>query len=954
MADKVRKISCNELLYIDMQELTNSYAIQFAFTVEKIKDINKVEKAVNETIKNNYGSNVYLKNNWYYIQEEPLKIEKRELDEQDLYNSDFFREKLNPKNESVKVYYIKNKKDNKYYLVFKFLHSAMDGKGTLMFVQNVMNSLKKSELLKCANNITDREFVKTKNYYKKSEPKFPYIKHNEARKINKYKSRWRIIEIDGYVQAIVAKLSCLLAQEFTNDSIRIMIPTDIRRHDRQNNYIGNLTLPVFLNVDKKDEISKVNGDLLFSLKNKKELNLSNTSYYGYQFMPKSIRKAILAVGSKAIANYNKFSVGVLISHLGRVNLEDYNSDELTIKDFISLPIHQPLGAFSIVIVEHSNKTNIAFTYYQDQFSEEYIDKIVEKIKNVLSENVYSFNQTDKVINDNYIVRIENNLINNDQIAIIDENREYSYAQLNDSVQKFNTIIKENNISKKVILYIDRGFNYISAILSCIANNITFIPIDNTTNMERLKKIINESKAEVMLTDKSIDTNIKVININDIEKYSKTAVKFSFNGNQEVYDIYTSGTTGVPKCVPINNKNLNNYLSWCADEYSVNNKLVMPLFTSESVDLTITSTFLPLVTGGAIRTFKDSFNTQVLKEICEDERINVIKCTPTHLSFLLNADYKYTPKEIFIIGGENLSPKLCSKISNIFNTARLYNEYGPAETTVATIFHVFNKEKDIDTIPIGKPIYNTQTIIFDNGVVTQENKNGEILISGDSVFDGYSNVEKDCFVLLNGRRYYKTGDLGYIKNGKIFCVGRIDNQVKIHANRVELDEIKNEIEKIDEVKDVAIIYEDALYAFIIKKEDIDSKTIKDKLKNSLPSYMIPSEICFVEEFPIKENGKIDSTNLLEKVNKKNATDITYEDEIVKLLNEVKKVENIDKEKTLFDLGLESFDIIVYIQKIVQAYIEKDKEDEFVSEIFKNIGKVTISNIEKTIVKYGGKI
>ena len=82
MADKVRKISCNELLYIDMQELTNSYAIQFAFTVEKIKDVNKVEKAVNETIKNNYGSNVYLKNNWYYIQEEPLKIEKRELDEQ--------------------------------------------------------------------------------------------------------------------------------------------------------------------------------------------------------------------------------------------------------------------------------------------------------------------------------------------------------------------------------------------------------------------------------------------------------------------------------------------------------------------------------------------------------------------------------------------------------------------------------------------------------------------------------------------------------------------------------------------------------------------------------------------------------------------------------------------------------------------------------------------------------
>lgn len=953
MRKRIRSISCNELLYSDMQYSTNSYAIQFIFKIEKIGNLKEIEKTINNVIKNNIGSNVYLKNNSYYMQDKLVKINNLEVNEEDFYNSDFFREKIDIKKESLKVYYVINKNDNNKYLIFKFLHSVMDGKGCLLFVQNVMNDLKGCELIKCNNFITDKEFIKKKDYYKKSEPKFPMIVNKNSNVIRDYKQRWRIIEIDGYIPAIVAKLSCLLANEFENDTVRMMIPTDIRRYEKNNNYIGNLTLPIFLNVNKKDSYDKVNGDLLYSLKNKMELNIANTSYFGYQYIPKTIRNIFLKLGSNLTQRYNKFSVGALISHLGRINLDEYNNDEVSFTDFVSLPIHQPLGAFSLVILEHSNITKIALTYYENKFSEEYIDYIVNKISSSLNKNIYSFNNTNLMFKENYLEKIEHNLkIQGNSIAVIDEDNTYSYNDLLTNINKFNRLIYDNNIKDKVILYLNRNFNYISAALSCIFNNITFIPIDKATNTERINKIIKESKSDYIISDENIDLGIKVITINNLNILKEKKVKLNYNSDHEVYHIYTSGTTGIPKCVPITNSNLNNYLLWCFDEYQVKRKMVMPLFTSLSVDLTITSTFLPLITAGTIKTFPESFNSNVLKKIVEDKDINVIKCTPTHLSFLLNFKEKFTSKEIFIIGGENLSVELCRKVSDLFNEARLYNEYGPTETTVATIFYLYDSKEDKDSIPIGKPIYNTKVLLYDNKIVKDLNQTGEIIISGDSVFKGYSNIKKDCFIDISGEKYYRTGDLGYIKDGNIYCLGRIDNQVKIYGNRVELDEISNEINKIDAVKDSTILYDDELYAFVIKNRNITVKEIKKHLELLLPSYMIPSKIIFLEEFPIKANGKIDSSKLLTNVEKKDKKVLKYNDKIIEILSSVKSIDSVSKDKTLFNLGLESFDVIVFIQKLIDYYIDSEDEEEFTYAILKNLGTITLKEIEKIIIEYGG--
>jgi len=165
----------------------------------------------------------------------------------------------------------------------------------------------------------------------------------------------------------------------------MMVPADLRRHDQKNNYTGNLTLPIFLNVRKNDDYKRVNGQLLSSLKDKKELNYSNTLPAAYCYLPKIIRAGIVKCGCIGTDISGKFSIGALLSHLGRIDLDDYANKYFKIDDFASFPVQQPMGAFSMVIVEHSHRTRIVFAYYKQQFSKRYINELIAKIKRLLTE-----------------------------------------------------------------------------------------------------------------------------------------------------------------------------------------------------------------------------------------------------------------------------------------------------------------------------------------------------------------------------------------------------------------------------------------------------------------------------------------------------------------------------------------------------------------------------------------
>ena len=228
----------------------------------------------------------------------------------------------------------------------------------------------------------------------------------------------------------------------------------------------------------------------------------------------------------------------------------------------------------------------------------------------------------------------------------------------------------------------------------------------------------------------------------------------------------------------------NYIEWAKNYYSLGEKFVFPYFTSFGFDLSLTSIFVPLLSGGEIISYLNVNKEFALQEIIKQDKVNIIKLTPAHLEILNWLDIKSNRIKKIIVGGEKFQTELARSITDKLGLGiEIYNEYGPTETTVGCTIHKYDYEKDNRyTVPIGCPIER---------------------------FDEAKHI-------------YKTGDLGrFLSNGLIEFVGRKDSQVKIRGFRIETDEI-----------DIAIMKE---------KEVVFSKTVKDKDTKQLYSYVVVNSL-----------------------------------------------------------------------------------------------------------------
>ena len=379
--EKVRGISDGELMFCDVQELVNSYTIQFLVEFTGNISIKEIEDTINEIVIKNPGSNVFKnKNNWF-VSKDRIYVKELTFDsEAYMLNEDFFNETTNFKKHSIELYLLNTKDKKRRYLVFKFFHGVIDGKGAILIIENFVNKIcgKEEHLLK--NDITDKEFIKNQNYYNEKVKLKPKYSLNDINKINNYKLQWNVLTIDNYIPNIVAKISKILQKHFKNDTVKFMIPVDLRNYDRTTKRIGNLILPIYIDVNKDDDINKIGGELLLSLKEKKELNMYSAKGYNYHIYPEKIRRFVIKKFFNYLRNKNKYFVGAIVSHLGRLTFN--SSYKFNIENVISLPNHQPLTPFSIVITEYKNKTNIAICSYKNQIPKDTLKSIIEDMEGV--------------------------------------------------------------------------------------------------------------------------------------------------------------------------------------------------------------------------------------------------------------------------------------------------------------------------------------------------------------------------------------------------------------------------------------------------------------------------------------------------------------------------------------------------------------------------------------------
>jgi D-alanine--poly(phosphoribitol) ligase subunit 1 len=238
------------------------------------------------------------------------------------------------------------------------------------------------------------------------------------------------------------------------------------------------------------------------------------------------------------------------------------------------------------------------------------------------------------------------------------------------------------------------------------------------------------------------------------------------------------------------------------------------------------------------------------------------------------DERFRMLKFFLFCGEVLTNSLAKTIKKHLPEVTLFNTYGPTEATVATTIIEITPEiiATYNPLPVGYPKREAQILIDKS----ESEESGEIIIVGPHVSKGYLNrddLNLEKYFLKENLRAFKTGDLGYFKDGMLFCSGRNDDQVKWNGFRIELNEITKNILKINGVIEAVTIplkrnqEVKKIITFVIlskkKEKDVMNTEFKNLLSNHLPYYMIPGDIESVEEFPYNQNFKIDKVKLIEE-------------------------------------------------------------------------------------------
>ena len=340
-----------------------------------------------------------------------------------------------------------------------------------------------------------------------------------------------------------------------------------------------------------------------------------------------------------------------------------------------------------------------------------------------------------------------------------------------------------------------------AMLGVMRAGSAYVPIDPGWPDQRIRLVVEDADCCLVITGTELDLGVPTIDYRTVSSASVGYTESKTDPGDLAYILYTSGSTGRPKGVAIEHRSLANYVEWASDFYDRGSRLSFPLFTPLTFDLTVTSIFVPLASGGTVVVYPDSGQHGVdlaLKQVLEDDLVDIVKLTPSHLAVLGDMDLSESRISQLILGGEQLHTSTVRKISKLFGVIEVHNEYGPTEGTVGCIVHTFDPTNDTNpTVPIGRPIANARAYVLGpGGLPNPIGVPGELWIGGAGIARGYVNDTagtEERFIpnpALGESVLYRTGDRARLRaDGVMEYLGRRDDQIKLRGVRLELGEIE---------------------------------------------------------------------------------------------------------------------------------------------------------------------
>jgi amino acid adenylation domain-containing protein len=542
----------------------------------------------------------------------------------------------------------------------------------------------------------------------------------------------------------------------------------------------------------------------------------------------------------------------------------------------------------------------------------------------------------------------------DDVAVAHGDEKVTYRELNERANKLAAHLRSRRVGPdvRVAFCLARSPRMIVALLGIIKAGGAYVPIDPDYPPQRLKLLLQDSRAALLLTESQYagslaDHGVEILSLDTNWGETNTGTTENPRCNVKptnlAYVIYTSGSTGIPKGVMIDHRAINRLV--CNPNYvELGARKTMAQASSISFDAATFEIWGALLNGMRIEIVEkdEILDPKRIAEVIETRGINLIFLTTALFNQIVrDVPHAFQALDCLFTGGEAVDPDCMKMVLEHGAPGRLVHVYGPTEvTTFSTYYDVKEVENGAKTVPIGRAITNTQAYVLNDDLQPVPVKAvGGLYLGGAGLARGYLDSPEltalrfvpNPFGKQPGERLYRTGDLAcWTSTGAIEFIGRSDHQVKLRGFRVELGEIETAMCGHPEVRhSTVIVWQDTsgekqLVGYFESRaaagQRISSGQLKAYLEEKLPDYMVPAILVELDRIPLTVGGKIDRAALPVPQREDVTTDTfrapgnEIEEKLCSVWSQVLGISPIGVEDDFLDLGGNSLNAIRITSKL----------------------------------------
>jgi amino acid adenylation domain-containing protein len=480
----------------------------------------------------------------------------------------------------------------------------------------------------------------------------------------------------------------------------------------------------------------------------------------------------------------------------------------------------------------------------------------------------------------------------DAVAVSFEGDALTYRALNHRANQLAHHLQRLGVGPDVLVgvYMERSLEMVIALYGILKAGGAYVPLDPEYPPERVAFMLEDTEVPVLLTQEHLvgslpEHGARVICLDsDWEIIAREGMDSPTSGvtaDNLAYVIYTSGSTGRPKGVMNSHRGISNRLLWMQDMYQLTEADRVLQKTPFSFDVSVWEFFWPLLVGArlVVARPRGHMDSAYLVRTVVQQGITTLHFVPSMLRIFLEDPEVEQCRSLrrVICSGEALPYDLQERFFARLS-AELHNLYGPTEAAVDVSYWQCRRQSNLRTVPIGRPVANTQLYVLDRqmqpvpiGVA------GELHIGGVQVARGYLNRPEltaskfvpDPFSDDPQARLYKTGDVvRFLPDGNIEFLGRLDFQVKVRGFRIELGEIEAVMSQHPAVRETVVVAREEvpgdkrLVAYVVPSRESAPciSELREYLQEKLPEYMVPAAFVLLEALPLTPSGKVDRRNL----------------------------------------------------------------------------------------------